>query len=356
MEDRNFRNNITWTVFIFTILVVLAHALNAELFLGPGAERTFAGQVESFFSAGICQIAVPGFFMISAMLFFRSFDIGMTAEKLTRRVHTLVIPYLLWNILYYLGYLIASRTPGLSAVVGERAVPLDAGTFLRAVFLYRYNYVFWFLFQLILLSAFSPLLWFLLQNTVIFAAAEAALLLIIAKRWDPTPLNSDACFYYLTAAWFSLKLRQTREREAMRAGVFYRKGLRTRHSASAGQTLGLLLLSVVFYAVWHFTGNDLPLVLCRLSGAAFVWTAVSAAAPYAHPRIMESTFLIYAVHFAFVRLVTKSLNLILHGSSAAALLLYFLMPVLVLLFTSLIHLIGTQLTPGFLALLTGNRE
>lgn len=356
MEDRNFRNCVTWTVFIFTLLVIFAHSLNAELFLGQEAAGTLTGHVESFLSAYVCQIAVPGFFMISSMLFFRNYDIGMTAEKLSRRVRTLLIPYFLWNALYYLGYVIATRLPGLQNLVGMEPVPVNAGTILQAVLLYRYNYVFWFLFQLILLSVLSPLFWLILQNTAIFCAAEAALLLIIANRWDPTPLNSDACFYYLTAAWISLRMRQGREREALRAGVFYRKGLCRRNRSSAGQAGFLLALSLVFFAAWHFTGNDLPLVLCRFCGAAFVWLAVCMVSPYAHPRIMEDTFLIYAVHFAFVRLVTKSLDLVFHGSAAAAFLIYFLMPVLVLLFATAVRVAGERITPGFLRLLTGDRE
>lgn len=49
-------------------------------------------------------IAVPLFFFISGLLFFKEgcFDFGLYQKKLKRRVHTIVIPYLLWNIIYFL--------------------------------------------------------------------------------------------------------------------------------------------------------------------------------------------------------------------------------------------------------------
>lgn len=38
--------------------------------------------------------------MISGYLFFRTYKISNLKEKLISRVHTLLIPYILWNIIY----------------------------------------------------------------------------------------------------------------------------------------------------------------------------------------------------------------------------------------------------------------
>ncbi len=51
---------------------------------------------------GICRIAVPCFFLISGYLFFKKLEdwnLDMWKGKMVRRVHSLLIPYVLWNIL-----------------------------------------------------------------------------------------------------------------------------------------------------------------------------------------------------------------------------------------------------------------
>lgn len=49
---------------------------------------------------GICRIAVPLFFLISGYLFFaKKWNMRIYKEKLKRRVHSLLIPYLLFNLI-----------------------------------------------------------------------------------------------------------------------------------------------------------------------------------------------------------------------------------------------------------------
>ena len=54
------------------------------------------------FSQGFCRIAVPCFYLISGFLFFNkleTWDVHIWGEKLKRRFHSLLIPYLVWNII-----------------------------------------------------------------------------------------------------------------------------------------------------------------------------------------------------------------------------------------------------------------
>ena len=53
-------------------------------------------------SNGLCQLAVPCFALISGYLFFgglKEFSWPIWMEKIRRRLHTLLVPYVLWNIL-----------------------------------------------------------------------------------------------------------------------------------------------------------------------------------------------------------------------------------------------------------------
>ncbi len=57
---------------------------------------------------GICQIAVPAFFMFSGYFFFSKYETNQDwVNKIKKRVKTLLIPYILWNILAFV-YLVVT--------------------------------------------------------------------------------------------------------------------------------------------------------------------------------------------------------------------------------------------------------
>ena len=159
MREKRFRDNVTWMSFLLTLLVIWTHALNTELFLGEAGKNSAAGLTESLLGEHLAQIAVPGFFMMSAVLFFRNYRPADTPRKWGRRFKSLVIPYFSWNLLYYLGYLIATRAPVLREITGREEAHFSLQELLEAVLFYKYNHVFWFVFQLILLALLSPLIW-----------------------------------------------------------------------------------------------------------------------------------------------------------------------------------------------------
>lgn len=58
--------------------------------------------------------------MMSGYLYFRNFSIDKVKIKLKSRVHTLLIPYLIWNLIYSI-FLISLNNAGIvrNIVVGE---------------------------------------------------------------------------------------------------------------------------------------------------------------------------------------------------------------------------------------------
>ena len=167
------------TSFIFTIFVVWLHAGEPLLSYVPG------------------QVAVPGFFMLSGYLFMKgipSDDAAAEKEavrgKLKRRVNTLVIPYLLWNAIYFVIYLVTGR-----AQIGE---------IFEAVFLYRCNPVFWYMFQLILITVLAPVIYYILKKGRRAALILLAAIFTLAVLYAKLPFhycNEDALFYYCLGAY-----------------------------------------------------------------------------------------------------------------------------------------------------------
>ena len=147
MSEKEFHNKISWFTFVYSLFVVWVHSFNAELFLGKTQDARTVAVLERILGNVIAQFAVPGFFMISAYLFYRNFSWQKLGSKWTSRIRSILIPFLVWNFLYYLGYAAASRIPFLDEVVGKGKIPFGLLPAVEATLHYTYNYVFWYLYQ-----------------------------------------------------------------------------------------------------------------------------------------------------------------------------------------------------------------
>ena len=88
--------------FPLAALVVLIHC-NISKFLNPGmSQYLLKTSIVDMCSIGFTSFAVPLFFAISGYLFFYQigdFTMEVYKHKLKRRVRTLLVPYIVWNLL-----------------------------------------------------------------------------------------------------------------------------------------------------------------------------------------------------------------------------------------------------------------
>ena len=92
MREKWFREHIWWMSFILSLMVVWVHSENVDLFLGEIGRESLVYRLEFFFAQTLGQIAVPGFFMISAYLFYRNFQFSKTVSKWKSRCKSLLLP------------------------------------------------------------------------------------------------------------------------------------------------------------------------------------------------------------------------------------------------------------------------
>lgn len=349
MEEKRFRNQICWITFLLSILVIWVHSFNADLFLGTGEAAARVNRLEGILGNGLGQIAVPGFFMVSSYLFYRNFQWTKLSSKWKSRVRTILAPYVLWNFLYYAGYGAATRLPVIQGLVGKPPVPLDLEHFLDALVNYTYNPVFWYLYQLIILIALAPVIYFIFRNRLAGAAALALMVLALWKGWNFPYLNMDALFYYCTAAYISIH-RTTwggfAEKHPGRVPFLWGLG-------AMALVLFLLVLggrpgSILFE-------NPLLTVLCRLWGVCAVWFLLGALCLPRAAEWMKHNFFLYAIHFAWVRLLNKAMSHVLPARPASALIIYVLMPLIMVVISTLIVKILQKVLPGLYRVLSGGR-
>ena len=189
-----------------SVLVIFVHSTHFPLTALQAVPNTgffstsFLIKIEYFFSEFLGQAAVPGFFFLSGFLFLKglhSRNDWLRKEK--SRVFSDILPYLIWNTMMTLLYLSFGKAEWSLKTVAE------------GIFLYRFNPVFWYFYQLILLSFCFPFMaifvLFIRKGEARKEYREKSLrylillfplffLVLIYRQLDIPFLNEDAAFYY----------------------------------------------------------------------------------------------------------------------------------------------------------------
>ncbi len=347
MQDNLFRNKVTWFSFFFSLLVIWVHSYNIELHQAISPDMEIVYRVEHAIGEGLGQIAVPGFFFISGYLFFRNFTWKKLPQKWGHRIRSVLIPYIVWNFLYYIGYVAGSHLPWFQELIGKGVIPFQLSTAIDAIIFFRYNYVFWYLFQLILLIGIAPLLYLFLQFPLgrIFLVGWAWITVIFHK--NVPVINGDAMIYFVTAG--ALALGMAPWAEERREG-----NQRLQIIVGIGTVTGAVL--VYWLSV---SKNSMPLhLLCRLMAVIGLWTAVPGKCLPEAKEFMKYNFFLYAVHFVFARFINKALVRIVPGiltKPVLLMLLYLAMPAFIV---AMVAPLGKELkkrAPVLWSILNGGR-
>lgn len=289
----------------------------------------------------VIRINIPCFLMISAYLFYRDFTWAKLPGKWKRRVKTLLVPYITWNLLYYAGYLAAGHIPHLAEMVNRPGLTLTASNLFQAAFRFAFNPVFWFMYQLLLLVALAPVLYLFLKNKWIGLAFLGMLFFALSHGAALPELNLDALIYYSAAAWLALHAKKTAE------------------SCWSGKRafLGVILLAVgIAVSREYYRRYCVPaIVFYQVLAPASLWLMADERKLAAPKPWMMCTFFIYAFHFIPVRLINKAAAMALPGNAMAAGLLFFLMPVLAVTICYQAVRVLRRFTPKLWRLLNGGR-
>ena len=345
MREKWFREHIWWMSFILSLMVVWVHSENTELFLGELGRETMVYRLEFFFAQTLGQIAVPGFFMISAYLFYRNFQFSKTVSKWKSRCKSLLLPYVLWNILYYLGYVVVTRLSFVENIIGKEPVAFNLKELLLAAVYYKYNPVFWYLFQLLLLVLLAPFLYMIIRRK---RSGLAWLLLLILALWKNVSiplLNLDALFYY-SASGYAVLFKEKVEGE----NTPFQKKIWSAVLVFSWLILWLLGRSGAFL---HYT--PVHTVLIRFLGVLVLYSILKEIPFKPAGSTVKNSFFLYAIHFPWVRFFNKTGAVILKGNQVAAAVFFLIMPFLILLVSSVAGYLLKHTVPQLYDILSGGR-
>lgn len=140
--------SILWINVILSILIVFLHT-NFE------SDNIVYVTLKHYMNT-LADCAVPAFFCISAYLTFRKYKLSLYNYKtlLLKRMKTLIVPYILWNII---GYIYQSTNEYLTS----RQISVLS---VRKVFISAYNEPLWFIRTLYIFVIISPIIFLIVRN------------------------------------------------------------------------------------------------------------------------------------------------------------------------------------------------
>lgn len=338
---------------ILAILVVLIHTENLGLYpsLSDGsAFSSFVNKFEWLISKNIASVAVPSFFMISGILFYRDFNISLYPKKLKSRFFSLILPFLLWNLFRFLLFYGLGKVGITEKLFLAPRLLFTRENFLEGLFFYKYNLGFWFMYQLILFTLLAPVIRLITKNkwiglVVIFAlitlnASDILgefLTVTLKKRF----ILLDCFIYYTIGAYIGTHFFD-----------FVNKSNKfTKISSVIGIILGQVF-GFLFTKTEFILFNNLSLITLVISFWYFYDLLHIKPLPAA---VSSITFFIYAGHGTVLEFLQAIAGKLFGDSAIFAFLTYLTFPVITLGVLVGVSLVLKKFLPRFWSLINGAR-
>lgn len=345
--EKRLSNTIAWLRFPLIFLIIMLHCYSVQRI--EGEHEIFFKAVYPF-ALWLGETGVPGFFFISGFLFFLSKK--SYTEKLRSRFHTLFIPYVLWNLLLLLLYVIAYAFGHPQDINGKNIVEYSFIDYLR-LFWDRGSYdngnfvpilcPLWYIRNLIIMSILSPLLCYLIRYV------RELFLIIVAVWWMTTPHNafiSQTILFFSLGAYFAIFNNNPLEAVDRNKGIFL-----TLFSVFA---IGDILSHI-------YLGTPINLQIHRLSlifniPAFFLLGDWCVRHGYTNKILPNAAFIVFCVHYPIVVILRKfCIATYSNASDTVHILLYFACVVISTVLSLSIYLVLNRYFPKVKNILSGNR-
>ncbi len=211
--DKDLKDRIPILNFLFMIEVMLYHCESPDNALAVNAADVYLNDLISYgvVMAGI--VCMSFFFLVTGLLLFYGLDFHNLGTKLKKRVLTLLLPYVIWELLF-----------GVKALVQGSGWTIS--DMLAQVFLLRIwppLGAFWYLYAVFLLSLLSPVLLILFRNRKLGGILLAIMIigLEVLKKYAYPRFGylGNIVLYlpaYMTGAWFGMHYQVQKDADRIR--------------------------------------------------------------------------------------------------------------------------------------------
>ena len=167
----------------------------------------------------LCSIAVPLFFFISGYLFFKTQDFNekIYIDKIKRRIISLFVPYILWNIIYFMIVcLFQIVKPDFQLLLHKSIYEMSLTDFLYIFWdISKISHLptdqnaplvtqFWFLQCLMIIILLSPIIYVGIKRLKVLFILLMAIICVTDILPEYTGVKWGAFFYFILGSYFSV--------------------------------------------------------------------------------------------------------------------------------------------------------
>lgn len=299
-----------------------------------------------FFTQVFLPIRVPLFFFFSGILFFykiESMTQNIYTSKLKKRFWSLLIPYIIWNILFILVYNISGNLfPGsIDGFIGEGYSTKD-----WLILLWKpSSYQFWFVRDLIVVVLFTPFIYWMIKKFNLLLILIFGLLWTMALWSNGSGFPISAFFFFSLGAYFSLTKKNCIEIVQCRTKLW---------------GIGYLILATLAFIYrdcqWAIYIKQISIIW----GSAFIIALtsyyISEGRWKVNKFLSESSFFIYAYHIMALPIIRRFIEIFIPlNSDFNATIFYFVWGFVSVLIGILGYYLLKKYFPKPLSLITGGR-
>ena len=346
-SDALFWKKKTFISFLLSILVFFIHSYFAQDVLSDSFISVVNHKVSYFFSCSITKFAVPMFFMLSGISFFKGYNNKKYFTKIKNRLFTLVIPYLLWNTVWMLWEIFTSYSFVSRFSEGE-PYPLTLTSILKGTFFYNCNIPFWFVFDLIIFSFAAPLVFLIIKNKYV-GIISVICLSVISLFGIHLPIE---VFYYPMSIVFYL----------LGAVVGYHFFDFTCKKSSKSMQLTSFIFLLAYIVAKNIVPQNIHIdnyftqtIIYTLAAFA-LWNITDFFIEQIKPRaIYQRSFAIYAMHLPVAIVILKIFDFCTPPSQWLEIPKFIIMIILTLIIINFVCAFLEKFAPKIYAILMGNR-
>ena len=336
--------------FLMSVLIFFIHLSTFYNYSNTGNLMSTVNNILALtFKEGFTRFVVPLYFIIAGALFFRDYSREKYVPKLRKRVKTLLIPYLMWNVIWMIFRIVTSYTFISNYFIGRQKFEITPLNILLSLIHHKCNGHFWFVFDLIVFVVFSPVIDFLTRTRKRAICSIAVLMLLSLMGYGiPASIfhtNTSIVYYLIGVAIGKYGLARflrpsSQQVRIISAAVLLGFGVYNVCSFGRVEGAALRLLQFVQYIPcgWAFWN------ICD-------WIPDDS---IVH-RFSDCSFAVYAMHGNVGACITKLLYLILPKSEYVAPVNFVLSVALTLLFIKGFCLVTRKYTPRLYEMLMGSR-